>query len=53
MIIDELTTLQQRLNLHLNKKKSEIHTKKDVQEVAGIRCVKAIKYLGVKVTCDR
>jgi len=53
MIIDELGKLQQQWNLRLNKKKSEILTKEDIQEVNGIKCVKTVKYLGVKVTCDR
>jgi hypothetical protein len=53
MIIDELVTLQRRWNLRLNKKKSEILTKETIGEVNGIRCVKTVKYLGVKVTCDR
>jgi hypothetical protein len=53
MIIDELGKLQQQWNLRLNKRKSEILTKEDIQEVNGIKCVKTVKYLGVKVTCDR
>jgi hypothetical protein len=53
MIIDELRKLQQQWNLRLNKRKSEILTKEDSQEVNGIKCVKTVKYLGVKVTCDR
>ena len=53
MIIDELMKLQQQWNLRLNKRKSEILTKEDIQEVNGIKCVKTVKYLGVKVTCDR
>jgi hypothetical protein len=53
MIIHELTNLQQQWNLRLNKKKSEILTKENTQEVGGIKCVKTVKYLGVKVTCDR
>ena len=53
MIIDELVKLQQQWNLRLNKRKSEILTKEDLQEVNGIKCVKTVKYLGVKVTCDR
>ena len=52
-IIDELGKLQQQWNLRLNKRKSEILTKEDSQEVNGIKCVKTVKYLGVKVTCDR
>ena len=53
MVIEELTALQQRWNLRLNKKKSEILTKEKVQDVGGVRCVKVVKYLGVKVTFDR
>ena len=53
MIVDELTMLQQRWNLRLNKKKSEILTKEDIYEVGGIKCVKTVKYLGVRVTSDR
>jgi hypothetical protein len=52
MIIEELTSLQLRWNLRLNKRKSEILTKEGVQEVNGIKCVMTVKYLGVKVTCD-
>jgi Reverse transcriptase (RNA-dependent DNA polymerase) len=53
MIINELTNLQQLWNLRLNKKKSEILTREAVQELGGVKCVKTVKYLGVKVTCDR
>ena len=53
MVIEELTALQQRWNLLLNKKKSEILTKEDVQEVGGIKCAKTVKYLRVRVICDR
>ena len=53
MIIEELTSLQQRWNLRLNKKKSEILTRENMEEIGGIRCVKVVKYLGVRVTCDR
>jgi len=53
MIIEELTSLQQRWNLRLNKKKSEILTKENIAEIGGINCTKTAKYLGVKVTCDR
>jgi hypothetical protein len=53
MIIEELTSLQRRWNLRLNKKKSEILTKENIAEIGGIKCTKTVKYLGVKVTCDR
>jgi hypothetical protein len=37
----------------LTKKKSEILTKEDLPEIGGIKCVKMVKYLGVRVTIDR
>ncbi len=40
-------------NLRLNKKKSEILTKEDLPEIGGVKCVKMVKYLGVRVTIDR
>ena len=40
-------------NLRLNKKKSEILTKEDLSEIGGIKCVKMVKYLGVRITIDR
>ena len=39
-------------NLRLNKKKSEILTADRAEEIAGIRCVKTVKYLGVRVNVD-
>ena len=44
MIIEELTALQRRWNLRLNKKKSKILTKEEVQEVGCIKCTKTVKY---------
>jgi hypothetical protein len=40
-------------NLRLNKKKSEILTNEGLPEIGGIKCVKMVKYLGVRVTIDR
>ena len=40
-------------NLRLNKEKSEILTKEDLPEIGGIKCVKMVKYLGIRVTIDR
>ena len=40
-------------NLRFNKKKSEILTKEDLPEIGGIKCVKMVKYLGVRVAIDR
>jgi hypothetical protein len=52
-IINELASLEASYNLRLNKKKSEILTAKDAEEIAGVKCRKSVKYLGVKVTTDR
>ena len=52
-VIEELATLNTDWNLRLNKKKSEILTKEDLPEIRGIKCVKTVKYLGVRVTVDR
>ena len=48
-----MAILQQRWNLRLNKKKSEILTGEKEEEIAGVRCTKTVKYLGVRVTIDR
>ena len=48
-----MATLNTDWNLRLNKKKSEILTKEDLPEIGGIKCVKMVKYLGVRVTIDR
>ena len=52
-IINELASLELSYNLSLNKKKSEILTAEDAEEIAGVKCRKSVKYLGVKVTVDR
>ena len=51
--MEELTTLNQNWNLRLNKKKSEILTKEDLPEIGGVKCVKVVKYLGVRVAVDK
>ena len=52
-IINEFTDLNVRWNLKLNKKKSEILTKDDSEEINGIKCSTTVKYLGVRVAVDR
>ena len=52
-IINELASLEISYNLRLNKKKSEILTAEEAEEIAGVKCNKSVKYLGVKVTTDR
>ena len=51
--MEELTALNQNWNLRLNKKKSEILTNEDLPEIGGIKCVKVVKYLGVRVAVDK
>ena len=51
--MEELTTLNQNWNLRLNKKKSEILTKEDLPEIGGVKCVKVVKYLGIRVAVDK
>ena len=51
--MEELTTLNQNWNLRLNKKKSEILTNEDLPEIGGVKCVKVVKYLGVRVAIDK
>jgi hypothetical protein len=51
--VEELTALNQNWNLRLNKKKSEILTKEDLPEIGGVKCVKVVKYLGVRVAVDK
>ena len=52
-IINELASLELSYNLSMNKKKSEILTAEDAEEIAGVKCRKTVKYLGMKVTTDR
>ncbi len=52
-VISELASLELNFNLRLNKKKSEVFTGENVEEIAGIKCRKEVKYLGVRVTTDR
>ena len=39
--------------MRLNKKKSEILTNEDLNEIGGVKCAKIVKYLGVKVAIDK
>jgi hypothetical protein len=52
-IINELTSLQVKWNLKLNKRKSEVLTSEKLEEVNGIKCSTTVKYLGVKVAVER
>jgi len=52
-VVEELAKLNFDWNLRLNKKKSEILTNEDTPEIGGIKCVKTVKYLGVRVTIDK
>ena len=50
--IHELACVQMSFNLRQNKKNSEILTADRVEEIARIRCVRIVKYLGVRVNVD-
>ena len=50
--INEMASLQDKYNLKLNKKKSEILTAEKREHIGEIRCVKMVKNLGVKVSID-
>ena len=40
-------------NLKINKAKSEILTREADLEVGGVKCVKTVKYLGLRIELDR
>ena len=50
--ITELASLQLKYNLRLNKKKSEILTAENDEQIGEIKCTRTVKYLGVKVNVD-
>jgi hypothetical protein len=52
-VVEELAKLNFDWNLRLNKKKSEILTNEDIPEIGGIKCVRTVKYLGVRVSSDK
>jgi hypothetical protein len=37
----------------MNKRKLEIFTAEELEEIAGVRCRKTVKYLGVKIATER
>ena len=51
-IVNELSSLSEKYNLRLNKRKSEILTLEKAEEIQGIRCTLMVKYLGIKVSAD-
>jgi retron-type reverse transcriptase len=52
-LINELSNLQIRWNLRLNKKKSEILTREEGNEINGVKCSKNAKYLGIRVELNK
>ena len=52
-IINELASLELSYNLRLNKKKSEILTAEEAEDIAGVKCRKSVKYLRLKIATDR
>ncbi len=52
-IISELGMLELSHNFRMNKKKSEILTAKDLEEIAGVKCKKTVKNLGVVIATEK
>ena len=52
-LINELSNLQIRWNLRLNKKKSEILTREESNEINGFKCSKSVKYNGIRVELNK
>ena len=52
-IVNELASLEVSHNLRMNKKKSEILTAEDAEEIGGVRCKKEEKYLGFRVCTEK
>ena len=50
--IQELDNLSGAWNLRLNKAKSQVLTEDKLEDIAGIPCVRQVKYLGVPVHLD-
>jgi len=50
--VDELACFYMNFNLRLNIKKSDIFLADRVEEIAGMRCVRTVKYLGVRINVD-
>jgi Reverse transcriptase (RNA-dependent DNA polymerase) len=47
--IKELSKLEARWNLKLNKKKSQVITKDTTPDIEGVPCMQQVKYLGVPI----
>ena len=52
-IVNGLASLEVYFNLRLNKKKSEILTAENAEEIGGVICKKEVKHLGVRVCTDK
>jgi hypothetical protein len=51
-MIQELEKLNADWNLRLNKDKSQVLTKDNIPSIAGVPCMKQVKYLGIPVHVD-
>jgi hypothetical protein len=51
-VINEIEGWRGPFNLKINKNKSEVLTNDKVDAINGVRCVRQVKYLGLKIELD-
>ena len=51
-VINEIEAWRGPFNLKINKNKSEVLTNDKADAINGVRCVKQVKYLGLKIELD-
>ena len=51
-VINEIEAWKRPFNLKINKKKLEVLTYDKADAINGVRCVKQVKYLGLKIELD-
>ena len=51
-VINESEAWKGSFNLKINKNKSDVLTNDKVDAINGVRCVKQVKYLGLKIELD-
>ena len=51
-VINEIEAWRGPFNLKINKNKSEVLTNDKADTINGVRCVRQVKYLGLKIELD-
>ena len=51
-VINEIEAWKGPFNFKINKNKSEVLTNDKADAINGVRCVKQVKYLGLKIELD-